>query len=102
MTHGESWNDGPKTIPTAVLSTTNCQATKMKYDNATLATGRSVKRGTHQWKPPRNALAKKPYAIAFVWTMRQRPGDSHSTDGSGFQWTSCAAMSKPAIIEVPI
>ena len=50
----------------AVAKTTICQATKIKYDSHRLKTGRIVSRGMAQCNVPRNALARKPYAIAFV------------------------------------
>ena len=53
-------------IPAAVSSTTACQAKKMKYESAVLATVCNVNRGTTQCSMPRNELARKPYATAFV------------------------------------
>ena len=53
-------NVGPNTMPTAVASTTTCQATKMNYDKRRSSTGLKVSRGMAQCSAPRNALARKP------------------------------------------
>ncbi len=78
-------NVGPKTIPTPVPSTTICQAVRMNHDNRRSSTGLSVSRGTAQCSAPRKALARKPYAITLVCTIRQRPGENNSKPFSGFQ-----------------
>ena len=50
----------PSRMPTAVDSTTTCQAAKMKYESERLSTGRSVSRGIAQCSAPRKLLAMKP------------------------------------------